>query len=103
MNIIQKSVPTTNETTIISESKYFLSQSRKPRFTQKGLTRFQKFFSSWVPMQAWKAKLEGAFLYSLFEFELSPYLDPYTNRMKNLFLNTIKQTTTNYVGFKVIN
>ena len=31
---------------------------------EKGLTRFQKFFSIWVPMnpsQDWKAKLESAY------------------------------------------
>ena len=43
--------------------KIQVSQSRKLRFSEKRLTRFQKFFSIWVPMnaqQAWKAKLEEA-------------------------------------------
>ena len=41
-----------------------VNQSRKLRFFVKGLTRFQKFFSIWVPVntqQDWRAKLESAY------------------------------------------
>ena len=34
------------------ESRIMVSQSRKLRFSQKGLARFQKFFSMWVPVNS---------------------------------------------------
>ena len=40
------------------------AKRRKLRFSQKGLTRFQKFFSIWVPVNTlhdWRAKLERAY------------------------------------------
>ena len=36
-------------------------QSRKLKFSHEGLTRFQKFFSIWVAVKDWRAKLESAY------------------------------------------
>ena len=47
------------------ESRMMVSQSRKLRFSQKGLARFQIFFSIWVHIntyQDWSAKLESGSL-----------------------------------------
>ena len=46
--------------------KSLQSQNRKLRFSQKGLAKFQKFFSIWVPVNTWKTGLESKIRKCLF-------------------------------------
>ena len=47
-----------------AKSRIYVNKSRNMRFSQKGLTTFQKLFSIWIPMNPlsdWKAKLESVY------------------------------------------
>ena len=47
-----------------AKSRIYAGKSTKRGFFQKGLTRFQKFISIWVPVnsqQDWRGKLESAY------------------------------------------